>query len=69
MGAWSGAVLGAVSRQCCPGLGLAAGAMLYITFDELLPEAHELGGPGHAATFGASGAVLPFRIWLLPGID
>ncbi len=45
--------------------------MLYITFDELLPEAHELGGPGHAATFGAVvGAVLGLLlIWLLPGID
>ncbi|MGI6596234.1 MAG: ZIP family metal transporter [bacterium] len=72
VGAWSGAVLGAVSPAMLSlALGLAAGAMLYITFDELLPEAHELGGPGHAATFGAVvGAVLGLLlIWLLPGID
>ena len=72
IGALIGAALGTVSpKMLSIALGLAAGAMLYITFDELLPEAQELGSGGHASTFGAViGAVLGLLlILLLPGIS
>ncbi|NLG86018.1 MAG: ZIP family metal transporter [Firmicutes bacterium] len=72
LGALMGAALGTVSpRMLSLALGLAAGAMLYITFDELLPEAHELSSGGHASTFGAMvGAVLGLLlILLLPGLS
>ena len=72
LGALMGAVLGTVSpKMLSLALGLAAGAMLYITFDELLPEAQELSSGGHASTFGAVvGAVLGLLlILLLPGLS
>jgi len=53
IGALSGAIIGAVSSFVLSlSLGFAAGAMLYVVFDELMPESHQL-SKGHSATFGA----------------
>lgn len=58
-----GAILGAYFGQLSPmtlsiSLGLAAGAMFYITFDELVPEAHNL-TQNHWGTMGiVSGMVI-----------
>ena len=38
--------------------------MLYVVFDELLPDAHEL-GKGHSATFGAVAGVVIGLLMLL----
>ena len=58
MGAWLGAVIGNVSPLALAiSLGFAAGAMLYIVFDELIPEAQEQ-AQGHSGTFGAVVGVL-----------
>ncbi|HHX87168.1 MAG TPA: ZIP family metal transporter, partial [Firmicutes bacterium] len=51
-----GALLGAVAGSVSPhllslSLSFAGGAMLYITCDELIPDAHEL-SKGHSATLG-----------------
>lgn len=52
-GAWLGAVIGNVSPvSLAVSLGFAAGAMLYIVFDELIPEA-QAQAEGHSGTFGA----------------
>lgn len=52
LGALSGAVLGSISPVFLSiSLGFAAGAMLYITCDELIPDAHNLSS-GHSATLG-----------------
>lgn len=43
-GAWVGATLGVVSHQVLSiSFGLAAGAMMYVAGDELIPEAHQCG--------------------------
>jgi len=52
-----GALVGGAAGQVSPhivalALGFAAGAMLYVTSDELMPNAQELAGGGHSATFG-----------------
>ena len=53
LGAFLGASLGAISPLVLSlALGFAAGAMLYIIFDELIPGAQS-SGSGHAGTFGA----------------
>lgn len=58
VGAWLGAVLGNVSPlSLAVSLGFAAGAMLYIVFDELMPEA-QAQAEGHSGTFGAVAGVL-----------
>jgi ZIP family zinc transporter len=52
IGSFIGAYLGNVSDLILSiSLGFAAGAMLYITFDELIPDAHEK-AEGHSAIFG-----------------
>ncbi len=58
IGAWMGTVIGSFSDMILSlGLGFAAGAMLYIIFDELIPNAHEL-SKSHAPTFGTVLGVL-----------
>lgn len=59
LGAFIGAYLGYISPIALSiSLALAAGAMLYITFDELVPDAHNL-AKGHWATLGiVSGMIL-----------
>ncbi|MCK4260697.1 MAG: hypothetical protein KAX49_17095 [Halanaerobiales bacterium] len=57
-----GAALGAYFGDLSPNtlsiaLGLAAGAMLYITFDELVPDAHNL-SESHWATIGIVGGMV-----------
>ncbi|WP_213951887.1 MULTISPECIES: ZIP family metal transporter [Tepidanaerobacter] len=53
IGAFFGVIAGGISNVILSlALGFAAGAMLYIVFDELLPEANELSA-GHSATFGS----------------
>lgn len=57
-----GAFLGAYFGQLSPmtlsiALGLAAGAMIYITFDELVPDAHNL-TDSHWATLGIVGGMI-----------
>ncbi|MGB9867861.1 MAG: ZIP family metal transporter, partial [Bacillota bacterium] len=43
-GAWAGARLGALSNQVLSvSFGVAAGAMMYVAGDELIPEAHQCG--------------------------
>ncbi len=59
VGSFIGAYLGSISRLTLSlSLGFAAGAMLYITFDELIPDAHEKAN-GHSAILGIiSGVIL-----------
>ncbi|NLK07341.1 MAG: ZIP family metal transporter [Firmicutes bacterium] len=58
IGAWLGALIGNVSPVSLTiSLGFAAGAMLYIVFDELVPEAQRQ-AKGHSGTFGAVAGVL-----------
>lgn len=52
LGAFLGALLGSVSPFILSlSLGFAGGAMLYVTCDELIPDAHNL-ARGHSATVG-----------------
>jgi len=52
LGAFVGAYFGGISPLFLSiALGFAGGAMLYITFDELIPDAQEI-AEGHTATFG-----------------
>jgi ZIP family zinc transporter len=58
LGAFLGGIIGTVSPlTLAMSLGFAAGAMLYIVFDELIPEA-QLHAEGHSGTFGAVMGVL-----------
>ena len=57
-----GAFVGGLAGQISPVanslvLGLAAGAMLFITFDELIPQTEKL-ARGHSATFGVLAGVI-----------
>lgn len=57
-----GALIGSLVSNLSPfilssGLGFAAGAMLFIVFDEMIPSAHEL-GTGHAPALGSVGGIL-----------
>lgn len=53
LGAFLGAYFGGISPiMLSVSLSLAAGAMLYITFDELVPDAHNLCKESHWATMG-----------------
>ncbi len=59
IGAYLGARFGTVSPVALSlSLGFAAGAMLYIVFDELIPEAQNLADRGHGGTFGAVAGVV-----------
>ncbi|MGI6129176.1 MAG: ZIP family metal transporter [bacterium] len=72
IGALAGALLGSVSPNMLSlALGIAAGAMMYVTFDELLPEAHDLSDDTHSATFGTvAGSIFGLLlILLLPEIQ
>lgn len=52
IGSFLGALIGSISPEFLSiSLGFAAGAMLYIVADELIPDAHELAS-GHTATLG-----------------
>lgn len=58
LGAAIGAIMGAASKivlALC--LGFAAGAMLFVTCDELIPDAQEL-GVGHSGTYGIVAGVV-----------
>lgn len=58
IGALAGALLGTVSpATLAVSLGFASGAMLYIVFDELIPEA-QVQAEGHSGTFGAVAGVI-----------
>ncbi|MGI6096563.1 MAG: ZIP family metal transporter [Dethiobacteria bacterium] len=66
IGAWIGGYVGSISSTFLSlSLGFAAGAMLYIVCDELIPDAHTFAEEGHYATLGIVGGVL---IGLLIGI-
>ncbi len=57
LGAFIGAYLGSISNLVLSiSLGFAAGAMLYITFDELIPDAHRK-AEGHTAILGILGGI------------
>lgn len=58
VGALAGSAVGSLSPallSVC--LGLAAGAMLFVTCDELIPDAEELGS-GHSSTFGIIAGII-----------
>ncbi len=58
LGAFIGALLGGVSDLALSiGLGFAGGAMLYIVFDELIPDAHRR-IKGHAAIIGILSGII-----------
>lgn len=58
LGGVVGAFIGAVSPTfLAASMAFAAGAMLFITFDELIPNCHLL-GLGHSGTFGAVAGVV-----------
>lgn len=53
LGAYIGVKLGVISEPFLAlSLGFAGGAMLYISFDELIPESHKM-SRGHSATFSS----------------
>lgn len=57
-GALVGAWVGAISPEVLSAsLGFAAGAMMYVVGDELLPEAHNY-GEGHHSTFGLVAGII-----------
>ncbi len=60
VGAWIGGYVGSIAPTFLSfALGFAAGAMLYIVCDELIPDAHEMAEKGsHTATMGIVGGVL-----------
>ncbi|MGI6038020.1 MAG: ZIP family metal transporter [Limnochordia bacterium] len=59
IGAWLGALLGGISPIALSlALAFAGGAMLYISFDELLPEAHNHAQGGHSGVYGGVFGVL-----------
>lgn len=66
IGAYIGAEVGTISEQFLSiALGFAAGAMLYISFDELIPQSHSI-GRGHTATFsGVMGIIVGLLISVL----
>ncbi len=58
IGAFIGVALGGVSKWALSvSLGFAAGAMLYIVFDELIPDAHRK-AEGHSAIIGILAGIL-----------
>ena len=58
IGAFLGALIGHVSPLVLAvSLGFAAGAMLYIIFDEMIPDAQQL-AEGHSGTFGGVAGVI-----------
>ena len=58
VGAFLGALIGNLSPMVLAiSLGFAAGAMLYIVFDEMIPDAQQL-AQGHSGTFGGVAGVL-----------
>ncbi|KUO50566.1 MAG: hypothetical protein APF76_07920 [Desulfitibacter sp. BRH_c19] len=58
IGAWLGSIISYMSDLVLStGLGFAAGAMLYIIFDELIPNANQLSGT-HTTTFGTVAGVI-----------
>lgn len=65
IGAFIGSLVGSVSEIfLSTALGFAAGAMLFLVFDELLPSAQEI-GKGHSATFGALFGVVIGLIFMI----
>lgn len=66
IGAFLGAKIGIISEHFLSvALGFAGGAMLYITFDELIPESQKI-GKGHTATFsGVAGVIIGILISVL----
>ncbi|HHY75923.1 MAG TPA: hypothetical protein GX500_03950 [Firmicutes bacterium] len=58
-GAAIGALFGTLSREVLSAsLAFAAGAMLFVTFDQVIPDAEELSEGGHSGTLGAVAGVL-----------
>lgn len=58
-GAAVGALFGTLSpKVVAAALAFAAGAMLFVTFDEVIPDAEELSEGGHSGTLGAVAGVL-----------
>lgn len=58
-GAAMGALFGTLSPQVLSAsLAFAAGAMLFVTFDEVIPDAEELSEGGHSGTLGAVAGVM-----------
>lgn len=58
LGAFFGVALGGVSKWALSvSLGFAAGAMLYIVFDELIPDAHKK-ATGHSAIIGILAGII-----------
>lgn len=65
IGALIGAIFGGISPVFLSGsLGFAAGAMLYLVFDELLPVSQEL-TDGHSSTYGAMAGIVFGLIFLM----
>ncbi|MGI6663632.1 MAG: ZIP family metal transporter [Bacillota bacterium] len=59
VGAAIGALFGTLSPEVLSAsLAFAAGAMLFVTFDEVIPDAEELSEGGHSGTLGAVAGVM-----------